>query len=179
MNKNIVFIGIILSVLLLFGCTQSTTATGGSISVTPTGEKVWAEDACEYFSLSMVNGVVSKDVIYDTYGSKYVDTTMSCAYIENIDKGKIIAFFMMLSKDYPADTVSIQADAAINEGGEETTGVGEKAWFKKRSTSDESASLGFYAKGVLASVKVNDGVSYEDNKTKVVQLANAIIAKLP
>jgi len=178
MNKNIVFIGIILLVLLLFGCTQSTNTTGGSTTVTPAGEKVWAENACEYMSLEMVKGIVSKDVIYDTYGSKYVDTTASCAYIENVTKGKIVAFFMMLSKDYPAEQIQYQVAGAVNDGGQETTGVGDKAWFTKPS-SDGSASLGFYAKGVFASVKINDGVSYEDNKTKVVQLAKSIIAKLP
>lgn len=205
MNKKIVaIIFIIFGVLVLFGCTQTDGGantgtgtgagtgtstgtvtggvnTGGTGTTTGTGsaDKVWAANACDYFTLDMVKGVLSKTPVYDTKGAQYVDTSTSCAYIESVDKGKIIAFFMIVAKTFPQSLAESQSSDAINDGGEGVTGVGDKAWFVKKSTVNDKAQLYFVKTESLYAVEANDGVSHEDNKAKAITLAKAVVVKLP
>jgi hypothetical protein len=194
MNKKIVaIILVVFGAFVLFGCTQTDSGnntappTGGTdmANTQPpaggsTGPVNLSENKCDYFTLDMVKSVVKTPVVFDTAGAKVMGTSISCAYIEDTPKGKIVAFFMVVSQAFPANGIDKQVTSAVNNGGQEISGIGERAWVLKRSTSTaDDVTLYFYKSGILASVKVRDGVSYEDSQAKAEQLAKLVVAKLP
>jgi hypothetical protein len=195
MNKRIIaVILVIFSAFVLFGCTQtsstpsntnpvSNTSTSGedtmihqpSSDVT-SGVKTMAANACEYFTLDMAKGVVSKDLKQDPDLSA---SSTICSYVENVNKGRIVAFFMIVSSAFPPSGIDKQVSGAVGRGGEELKGIGERAWVLNASANSTESTVYLYKDGILAAVRINDGISFDDSKAKAIQLAKLVVAKLP
>jgi hypothetical protein len=193
-KKIIAVILVVFSAFILFGCTQTDSApantnTGSNTSTsgvndmtnqpsssTGSGAKTMATNACEYFTLDLAKGVVSKDITQDPAISS---SSTICSYIENVNKGKIVAFFMIVSSAFPPSGIDKQVSGAVGRGGEELSGIGERAWALNASTNSTEATVYLYKNEILAAVRINDGISFDDSKAKAVQLAKLVVAKLP
>lgn len=151
-------------------------ADGGAGAGGSAGKNSYSDNACDYFTMDIAKANVKSQVFLHDDG--WTDTV--CAYVDGSDKK--VAGLVILNKDYPEEyAVHLFKSATYVdvEGSGATKAVLDKTGENCEGKYPTCSHVFFYVRGTVAGISVSEPGTLEENASKAVSIAKAVIPRLP